>query len=49
MPRQRKRYNKFYYFMLDWRKLQEQKGHVYADLREVQKDPECNVAWQVKL
>lgn len=34
--------------MLEWKKRNEKNGYFYANLMEVQHDPECSAAWKVK-
>ncbi|KAF7410169.1 hypothetical protein HZH68_004550 [Vespula germanica] len=46
MPKKQKSHNAFYYFMLEWKKRNEKNGYFYANLMEVQHDPECSAAWK---
>lgn len=46
MSRKQKGRNGFYYFMLEWRQREEQRGRKFDSLREVQADPRCSDEWK---
>lgn len=49
MPKNKGR-NAFFFFMIDWKKRAEAKGYTFPNgFKDVQANPECNMAWQVRL